>query len=670
MCRKIIQFILVIVVTVVIAVPAQAQQKITIKLADKSFEEFAFVEAIELYEYAYEKDPENTYVIRRLADANRNIGNTEETEKWLKILIDKRADEPEDLFNYSQALKSNGKYLQAEQWLQEYADLRPEDGRINVQQSLLDYIDFLSRDSSKYEIRLININSDGSEIGPAFYHGQVVFSSTSGRNSLIVRKYRWNELPYLDLYIGDKAPNGDILNVKDFAPKLRTNYHDGPVAFDQKNDKLYLTRNNVGKGRVAADKDGVVNLKILLGELRDDDWEYRGEFPYNSNSYSTGHPSIDQTGNVLYFTSDRPGGYGGSDLYFSVFANGYWSDPINLGPKVNTEGNESFPFISNDGVLYFSSDGHGGMGGMDIYFSVPEGGVFNKIENMGFPVNSPKDDFSFVLDSTGMDGYFASNRMGGRGNDDIYHLRIKYIPVFIRGVVKDRETGEVLPDTRVSIINEFADTIQISTTKTDGQFEFEVNKGHEYIIHAHNELYLDNEVDIRTNKLRPNDEAYAEVLLDFNPEFDDGYPEPLMMEEEDGEPLQILQIEYIDFEFGNSDIRKNAAQTLDDLIALMLQFPEMEIRIESHTDSRGDDQENLLISKRRAKAAFEYIISKGIDPMRIRYEGYGETRLLNKCDDGVDCTEAEHAVNRRTIVKVVRKGEYKGKRAKRSIFYF
>lgn len=644
-------------------------QKMTIKMADKSFDDFAFVEAIELYEFAYEKDQDNTYVIRRLADAHRNIGNTEEVEHWLKILIDRREEEPEDIFNYSQALKSNGKYLEAEQWLQEYAELRPEDGRVNIQASLLEYIKYLHRDSSKYIIRPLSVNTEGSEIGPAYYHDQIVFSSTHGGNGVIVRKYKWNELPYLDLYIGDINAAGDIINVKPFAPKLKTSYHDGPVSFDQREDKLFLTRNNVGKAGATKGRGGEVNLKILFGGKDGEKWEYRGEFPFNNKDYSVGHPSIDRTGNVLYFASDMPGGYGGSDIYFSTFSNGHWSEPFNLGPKVNTEANEFFPYISNDGVLYFSSNGHGGMGGLDVFFSVPERGIFDKVENMGYPVNSPRDDFSFILDESGTQGYFASSRKSGKGNDDLYYLQIKYIPVIIRGVVKDRETNEIIPDTRISIINENADTIFTSYTGRDGQFEFEVNKGQEYIVFGQNVFYYPNESYVPTNNLRTNDEAFVELFLELIPE-EEASPEPIMMEEENGEPLQVIELEYAKFEGKSAILTEETIDMLDRLIALMKKYPEMEIRLESHTDSRGDDDENMLLTKQRARAAFEYLNEKGIDPVRIEYEGYGETQLLNHCDDGVDCTEAEHAENDRTIVKVVKKGEYKGKRSKRSIFYF
>lgn len=645
-------------------------QKVTILLADKSYEDFAFMEAIELYEFAYEKDTDNTYVIRRLADANRQVGNTEEAEKWLKILIDKRKEEPEDLFNYSQALKSNGKYLQAEECLEEYAELRPEDGRISMEASLLEYVRFLRSDSISYQVRPVSLNTEGSELGAAFYRDQVVFSSTKAGNRMIVRKYKWNDLPYLDLYIGDQAPNGDIINVKPFAPKLRTIYHDGPVAFDPTKDKVYITRNNVGKTGVNKGEEGEVNLKILFGGKEDGKWEYRGEFSFNSDDYSTGHPSIDQSGKVMYFASDMPGGYGGSDIYFSVFNDGFWSKPFNLGPKVNTSGNEFFPFISNDGVLYFASSGHGGMGGLDIFFSVPDGGIFNTVENMGYPINTSKDDFGLVLDETGKAGYFTSNRNGGRGSDDIYFVRIKCIPVIIRGVAKDKDTGHLLSNTKISIVNQFADTLFTSITGNDGQFEFEVNKGKDYIIKGQRDLYFTNEEVVETNKLHPNDEAFVELSLEMKAVDEDGYPEPIMMEEENGDPLQIIEMDYIDFDIGSWEIQSAAGKTIDQLIEFLLKYPDMEIRIESHTDSRGDDERNMLLSKRRAKAAFEYIISKEIEPLRVGYEGYGETRLLNECDNGVDCSEAQHAENNRTIVKVVKKGEYKGKRSQRNIFYF
>lgn len=644
-------------------------QKLTTKLADKSFEEFAFVEAIGLYEYAYEKDTTDNYIVKRLSDANRNIGNTEQVEHWLKKLIDRKVSQPEDIFNYSQALKSNGKYLQAEQWLKEYSDLRPEDGRVNLQVSLLEYIKFLMRDSTKYDILNTSINTVGSDMGPAFYKDRLVFSSTS-IGSKASATYKWNELPYLKMYSAKIGAYGDLSGVEPFAPKLKTSYHDGPVSIDQKRGIIYLTRNNYSKGKTNQSREGVVNLRIFVGKLEEGDWRLVGPFQFNSSEYSSGHPSIDMEGKVLYFASDMPGGYGKSDIYFSVFSNGQWSKPINLGPKINTEGNEFFPFISNDGVLYFASNGHGGLGGLDIFFSVPERGVFNSIENMGYAVNSPRDDFGLALDSTGVKGYFTSNRPNGKGDDDLYFLKIKHIPIIIRGVIKDRDTKDILADAKISVINEAGNIVASSITPIDGQFEFEVGKGQKYLVKVTKESYNDNEVAIATASLRPNDEAYSEIFMEQKIEEEDNSPTPKSMEEEDGEALQVIELEYLNYDLDKSDVKPDAAGTLNKLIALLKEFPDLEIRIESHTDSRGSDEYNMLLSKKRAKAAFDYIVSKGIDPNRMLYHGYGETRLLNRCTNGVECSEEQHEVNRRSIVKVVRKGEYKEKRGQKNIFYF
>lgn len=670
MAKNPIIFLLFLIL--ILLLPDQGfSQKLTTKLADKSFDEFAYIDAIGLYEYAYQRDTTDNYVVRRLADANRNVGNTEEVERWLKKLMDRRAETPEDIFNYSQSLKSNGKYLLAEQWLKEYSELRPEDGRVNIQVSLLEYIQFLMRDSTNFEMSNVSLNTIGSEMGPAFYKDQFVFSSTSiGTKSTV--SYKWNELPFLNMYSAKiNETTGDLSSPVPFAPKLKTSYHDGPVSFDQAKDIIYFTRNSFVKGKTSKSSEGTVNLKIFQGKLEDGDWKMTGSFRYNSDEYSVGHPSVSKDGSILYFASDMPGGYGKSDIYFSVFSNGQWSKPFNVGPKINTEGNEFFPFISGDGVLYFSSDGHGGLGALDIYFSVPEQGVFNSIENMGYPVNSSKDDFGFALDSTGMKGYVSSNRLGGKGNDDLYFLKILRVPVIIRGVIRDRDTKDILTDATVNVIDEDGKTIQTTITRTDGQFEFEVNKGQEYILNVTKEFYFENEKPIATGALRPNDEVFSEIFLEQKiEESNDNSPAPISMEEEGGKSLQVIELEYINYELDKSDVGKEMMATLDKLIALLVEFPDLEIRIESHTDSRGSDDYNMLLSKKRARAAFDYVVSKGIDPNRLLYQGYGETRLLNDCGNGVPCAEEQHEVNRRSIVKVVRKGTYQEKRDQKNIFYF
>ena len=322
--------------------PAQAfSQKLTTKLADKSFEEFAYIEAIGLYEYAYKKDTTDNYVVKRLAESNRNVGNTEEVERWLKKLIDRHVAVPEDIFNYSQALKSNGKYLLAEQWLKEYSDMRPEDGRVNIQVSLLEYIKFLMRDSTNYEIMNTAINTIGSDMGPAFYKDRLVFSSTS-IGTKAGATYKWNELPYLKLYSAKIGPYGDLNSVEPFAPKLKTDYHDGPVSIDLKKDIIYFTRNNFVKGKTSKSREGVVNLKIFLGKLDNGEWKLTGGLRYNSDEYSVGHPSIDKEGSVLYFASDMKG--------WVEYMKSRAGIPANALIVVSSEGNEKKQTASRGGL--------------------------------------------------------------------------------------------------------------------------------------------------------------------------------------------------------------------------------------------------------------------------------------------------------------------------------
>ena len=558
-------------------------QKLTTKLADKSFNEFGYMKAIQFYEYAYEKDTSDIYIVKQLAEANHHIGNTGQVEHWLKKLIDRHQEQPQDIFNYFQSLKSNGKYLLAQHWLKEYSALRPNNIQLTMQDSMLQYIHLLKRDSVNYQILNVSLNTKGSDIGPAFYKDQLIFSSTSiGNNSGV--NYKWNDLPYLHLYSAKIDPfTGDLTSPEPFAPKLKTAYHDGPVSFDPKNKLIYFTRNNFVKGHTSKSKKGIVNLKIFLGKLEGDQWKLTGAFPYNSDEYSVGHPSIDTSGTTLYFASDMPGGYGKSDLYSSILTNGQWSKPLNLGPEINTDGNEFFPFISNDGALYFASDGHGGLGGLDIYSSVPVGGGFNEIHNMGYPVNSAHDDFGLALDSTGLKGYFSSNRSEGKGDDDLYFLAINKIhPVIIRGIIRDIGTKDVLANAAASMVDEPGMTIMTSIPSKEVQFSFKLPKETQYRLKVSKELHSDNKNQVLTLALPVGEAVNAKILLEHKVQKQaEPVIAPVNLKQEAVVQPKVIEFENINYGFNKSAIRKDAAVILDKLIATMKEFPTLNIRIES-----------------------------------------------------------------------------------------
>jgi len=650
--------------------PYLQAQKLTVRLADKAFADFSWNEAIDLYLYAHERDPKNAYIIRRLADSYRQIGKTEEVEKWLALLIEMNEHVPGDLFRYSQALKSNGKYRESETALAEYATMNPEDGRINLEQSLLDYIDFLVKDSTRFVVNSLPFNTKGSDWGPSLFGNKLVFVSTGDPDETRDIKYNWDQLPFLDMFSVDIDEYGNYSKATIFAPKLKTTFHDGPATFDANINRMYFNSNR--STRNVANKTGVENnLQIFYADLENSEWEFKGGFAFNNPLYNLRHPSLDKTGQIIYFSSDMPGGKGGNDIYFCRKENGEWSSPINL-EDINTEGEELFPFIAPDGVLYFTSNGLGGMGGLDIYMALPDRGVYKKTENMGFPVNSSRDDFGLILDDLGMNGYFASNRLGGKGFDDIYKVEILWIPVQIKGTVRDRINAFEISGAKVELFDENNELIETVISKEDGEFMFGAFKQRNYRLAVSKDEYISSEKDVSTYNKLPNEKIEVDLFMemDFNAMEEPDQLEPLSLEMSNGQQIQIIQIEHINYGYDSDKILPDAAFILDKVIDMVNQYPDLQIVIESHTDSKGSDEYNLKLSKRRAASAFNYIVQKGLKSDIVEYSGYGETMLLNHCDDTEECSEEEHSINRRSIIKVIRRGAYQQKRSGRSMFYF
>lgn len=642
---------------------------LTIRMADKAFHDFAWDEAIELYSHVHEKNPENVYVIRKLADSYRNKGETEQVEQWLKLLIDMGEEQPEDLFNYAMALKSNGKYHQSEKYLKEFSYLRPEDGRVLTQQSLLDYVNFLLQDSDRYELKTVPFNTKGADWGPTFYKNNIVFVSTGDPDKSRDLKYNWDNLPFLDMYYVEVDEYGNYSESDIFAKNLQTSFHDGPATFDENIDRMYFNSNRTTKNVAREAEEN--NLQIYYADFEDGKWVEKGGFKFNNERENYRHPSISADGNILYFSSDRPGGKGKNDIWWCRKVNGEWSEPFNL-EEINTEGDEIFPFIGADGVLYFTSNGRpGGLGGLDIFMALPDRGVYSKVEPMGYPINTSKDDFGLILDENGMSGYFSSDRPGGLGHDDIYYVDILWIPVQIVGTVRDKINTFEISGAQIALLDENMDTVDVAISKEDGQFVFSAFKQRNYKLVISKEDYIPAEKEVSTYNRLPNEDIPVEIFIEMDFEvMDEGRLEPLSLERIDGQELQVIQIEHINYGFDSDAIIPEAARTMDKIIELMGQYEDLEIIVESHTDCVGSDEYNLRLSKRRAQSAFNYLNKKGIDADIIEYTGFGETQLLNHCDDGIDCSDDEHAINRRSIIKVVRRGAYKTRSNTRGLFYF
>ncbi|MBT8297652.1 MAG: OmpA family protein, partial [Maribacter sp.] len=454
--------------------------------------------------------------------------------------------------------------------------------------------------------------------------------------------------PYLDLYVAKiNEESQELRDAIKFSRKVNTKYHEASVTFSPDNETMYFTRNNYGK-KLKRDKKGVNHLKIYRSQKINGDWTDAVEVPFNSDDFSTGHPALSPDGKLLYFVSDMPGSIGQTDIFVvDVLDDGTFSDPRNLGPEINTERKEMFPFV-NEEKLYFSSNGHVGLGGLDVFEAAfDEENGFQEVKNVGQPINSNKDDFSYIVNEKNQKGFFASNRRGGKGDDDIYSFKrlvVEEVPEnlnAIAGVVTELVTGELMPKALVTLLDENNIKLKEMQAEEDGSFLFEDLDGNtKYKVKITKGDYFDEEVSVAT---KDNEVVHTEVALRRLKE---------MIAVEDG--IRKLKTEMIYFDFDKSYIRKDASEELDKLVQVMTEYPNMVIKIESHTDSRGPRVYNQYLSERRAKSTRDYIISKGIEARRIQSaKGYGEERLINECNGRVRCTEVKHLLNRRSEFIIV-----------------
>lgn len=628
-----------------------------IQKADDYFDKMWYAEAAELYEQALnKKDKNHSYeIIQKAADSYYYNTNMEKAYEWYNILYTKFGKDmsADNIFKYAHSLKGNGKYARSKRLMRLY-NKKVENGnvtRVDSEVSLPNEVvlDEILNNTKDYELKNLAINTEYSDFSPMFLDStSVVFASAKDSSFLNTRRYKWNDQPFLDLYVAKiNKESQDLKDAIKFSKKINTKYHEASVTFSPDNSTMYFTRNNYGK-KLGRDKNGVNHLKIYMSKKVNGDWTEAVEVPFNSDDYSTGHPALSPDGSQLYFVSDMPGTIGQTDIFVvDVTGVNTFSEPRNLGPEINTERKEMFPFI-NDEKLYFSSDGHYGLGGLDIYevaYTEEEG--FEEVKNLGQPINSNRDDFSYIINEENQQGFFASNRTEGKGDDDIYSFKrlvIEEVPASsnaIAGVVTELITGDVMPQALVELLDENGIKLKEMVSEDDGSFIFEdLEADKKYTIKATNDTYFENVQDVTTIE---NDTVQVDVVMRKLKE---------MIAVEDG--IKKLKTEMIFFDFDKSYIRKDASEELDKLVEVMTEYPNIVIKIESHTDSRGKKAYNKYLSDKRAKSTREYILSKGIAPERIESAiGYGEERLLNECDGSVACTEQQHFINRRSEFIIV-----------------
>jgi outer membrane protein OmpA-like peptidoglycan-associated protein len=470
------------------------------KKAQEAFEGFSYQKALKIY--ASLKN-ESIDTKRNTALSLWRIGQTEKAEPIFQEVVNTEGHTAEDIYNYASLLRELGKYDLSQEWMKKFAAINPSDKRGKYYVNNPNEHEFLLAENTDYEVYNLKINTEQQEFGTNYYKNQIVFVSSREETKPIRRKWNRNEMPFLDIYTANREEDNELSYPRMFAGGINKKYHEGPLAFTNDGATVIYTCNNYG----GESKKGFVRLQLIMAQNENGQWKDQSEFPYNSDEFSIGHPNFSKDGKWLYFASNMPGGYGGVDLYrCSVSADFTFGEPENLGPKVNTEGDEMFPYVHpSNQMLFFASDGRVGLGGMDIYLAqIKANQTFGKVMNLGAPINSAGDDIAFIMDEDQKHGYFSSNRPGGHGSDDIYGFNLSKPYSFgkeLRGVAKDKK-GNLLGNTRITLFDLTSGDEETVVTDDDGQYSFLLEEEKVYTIRGRKTDYFDgvSGVDTYTQK--------------------------------------------------------------------------------------------------------------------------------------------------------------------------
>lgn len=514
---------------------------------------------------------------------------------------------------------------------------------------LLFCVGFGYSQDGNYSIKNITENTKLADFGVTYYGDSLaVFASSRRDKSIRNRKWAPNNQPYLNLFKGTlSGEEGEIINLENFSEVINTRYHESNVVFTKDLKTVYFSRNNYINNKISKDEDSWVLIQLYKATVDENNqWVDVTPMPFNSDNYQTGHPTLNAAEDKLYFTSDMPGSMGSTDIYVvSINADGTYGEPVNLGSHVNSTGKEMFPFISNNDVLYFSSDGRDGKGGLDIYATKVIGASATvPAKNLGFPINTMQDDFSLVYKPGANWGHFSSNRPGGKGDDDIYFFK-ELNPVqfdcqqIAAGVVREKRSGALLPGAKVDLINAQGQVLESTIADAYAKFNFKVDCNTPYKVVGSKPEYIEDSQTFTTSDI-------TDLELDLSLNLP-------TTEFVDIRGMLMVNINPIYFDLDKSFIRQDAAIELEKVVRIMKKYPGIKIASGSHTDSRASDTYNESLSDRRAKSSVAWIINRGIDPSRITGKGYGETQLVNGCDNTTKCSEPEHQLNRRTEFVIV-----------------
>ena len=607
-----------------------AQNQYT-KTADKLFNRYEYVDAAKEYLKLAEGSKADSYVYQQLAESYYNVFNTKEAVKWYAKVLEQKQD-AQTYYKYAQMLKAEGNFKEADKQMQQFAQLAPNDQRAITFKNNPNYLPELKGQAKLYDIAKSDVSSDKTDFGAVLTNDNNVYFASARNTSK--RNSNFSEEPYLDIYRATYNANGTISDAV-AVENLNTKWHDGPVSITSDGSTMYYGSESFNEKEFTKDKAKNAKYgKIYLYKAtkEGDNWSNVKPLPFNNKGYDVRNPSISKDGKTLYFSSNMPGGFGGEDIWKVAVNADEYGTPENLGAKVNTEANESFPYITDANVLFFSSNGKQGFGGLDVFKMDLNKGT--EAMNVGEPVNTSKDDFAFTYNTTKKVGFFSSNR---DGNDDIFKADpICNVQVLV--IVKDSKTGKVIEGASVFVTDENQKNLATISTDVNGTGLIKLTCLPTFVSYASKLGYENSSI----NKFEFEEN---ELGLDVNFELTLNPIMPVITEKE-----VILQPIY--FEFNRSNITAEGAAELDKLVVVMNEYPNMIIFAKSHTDSRGSDKYNMSLSDRRAKSTVQYLISKGIAKERISGQGFGESEPKVACQP---CTEEQHAQNRRSEFLIVKK---------------
>lgn len=661
------RLIYMLITLIISGVNQQLYAQASLREAQRQTELLNYNQAIGLYEKAFEKN-ESVAAARGLAESYRQLNNYPFTESWYAKVVQMEGHEPLDLYYYAEALRNNSKYAEAKEWYQKYqveagSEVLPGTGKL-----------IASCDSARnwmlkpvnYAFRLdTSLNTAESDWGAVPYKNGIVFTSDrilnadymkenrflffNANNNLKKSYYGWTGLPYLKLFYAEKDGNG-WKAPQLFSGNLNGEFHNGPASFSKDGKEVFFTRTRgITNSKSYTDdkkkrKDYTIKLELYHSKYDEatNSWSDPQPFAYNSPlEYSVSDACFSPNGNFLYFASDMPGGAGQSDLYYCKrLDDGSWDKPVNI-KALNTPGNERFPSFDTNSNMYFASNGMGGMGGLDIYVTQYKDGAdqWGAPKNIGYPVNTPQDDFNLVFNDDGKSGYLSSNRSGGKGMDDIYQFVKKDLKFRLEGTVVNKKTGVPIGNAIVTLYNQGNNTNLKASTDEAGAFAFNLDENTDYAVTAEKTNFITSRKDsLSTKGYEESKTLYAKLALNID-----------SIEVNKG-----IRLNNIYYDFDKWSIRKDATPELNRLVQIMNDNPTMIVELGSHTDSRGSDSYNLQLSQKRAESAVAYIVSKGIEQKRITAKGYGETKPVNQCVNGAKCSEEEFQLNRRTEFAIIR----------------